>query len=123
MKHSKCCFRRYRNAGREVVAVLCKFSSCVEKASIDEAYIDLTDAISARNQRVTSAKLKNTFVVGYDSENGQEQWLKDTYDSGMNDKTMQDLAQGAALVEEIRAAVLEQTGFNCSAGISYNKVS
>ena len=29
---------------------------------------------------------------------------------------------GAVIVEEMRAAVWEQTGFRCSAGIAHNKV-
>lgn len=32
------------------------------------------------------------------------------------------LAVGAMIVEEMRAAVEQQTGFRCSAGISHNKV-
>ena len=35
-----------------------------------------------------------------------------------NDKR---LAYAAKIVEKMRRAVLEQTGFNCSAGISHNK--
>ena len=33
---------KYRNAGREVIQVLMQFGCVVERASIDEAYIDLT---------------------------------------------------------------------------------
>ena len=33
-----------------------------------------------------------------------------------------NLAVGAIVVDEMRAAVLEQTGFTCSAGIAHNKV-
>ena len=35
----------YREAGAEVIKVLSTFSDALERASIDEAYIDLTDAI------------------------------------------------------------------------------
>ena len=34
-----------------------------------------------------------------------------------------NLALGAILADEMRAAVLEQTGFTCSAGIAHNKVA
>lgn len=61
-------FFRYRDASREVMAVLCDFCSCVEKASIDEAYLDLTDCISSVSERVEWESLKNTFVVGYSSD-------------------------------------------------------
>lgn len=64
-----CCYR-YRDASREVIAVLNEFSPCVEKASIDEAYLDLTEVIEKRSQRVRPNDLQNTFVVGYPDEEG-----------------------------------------------------
>lgn len=36
---------RYREAGKEVIDVLCSFGVRVERASIDEAYLDLTSVI------------------------------------------------------------------------------
>lgn len=39
---------RYREAGAEVIQVLCEFSTCVERASIDEAYIDLSEAVEEK---------------------------------------------------------------------------
>ena len=33
---------RYRDGGKEVIDVMCSFGVCVERASIDEAYIDMT---------------------------------------------------------------------------------
>ena len=35
----------YRRAGAEVMEVLSKFSDCCERASVDEAYIDLTETV------------------------------------------------------------------------------
>jgi DNA polymerase eta len=32
------------------------------------------------------------------------------------------LAVGAAIVEELRAAIFEKAGFRCSAGVAHNKV-
>ena len=37
---------RYRDAGKEVIDVLCEFGACVERASIDEAYLDLTEVVN-----------------------------------------------------------------------------
>lgn len=62
---------RYRDAGREVIAVLNEFSPCVEKASIDEAYLDLTEVVEKRATKVKPSDLRNTFVVGYPDENGK----------------------------------------------------
>ena len=39
----------YREAGAEVIKVLSSFSDALERASIDEAYIDLTDTIKRYN--------------------------------------------------------------------------
>ncbi len=35
----------YRKAGAEVIKVLSQFSDCLERASIDEAFIDLSEAV------------------------------------------------------------------------------
>ena len=65
---------RYRDAGAEVIDVLCRFCKCVERASIDEAYLDLTEEV---NQRLASAvdarALPNTHVVGYENEQERKQ--------------------------------------------------
>lgn len=63
---------KYRDAGAEVISVLSLFEHCiVERASIDEAYIDLTERVndllsSDSASPVTAADLPNTFVVGMD---------------------------------------------------------
>lgn len=37
---------RYRDAGKEVIDVLWSFGVCIERASIDEAYLDMTSVVS-----------------------------------------------------------------------------
>lgn len=62
---------RYREAGAEVIEVLSQFSKCVERASIDEAYIDLTDEVNKRLTHITQVtpdQLPNTHISGYDVE-------------------------------------------------------
>lgn len=56
--------------------VLSEYSSCVQRASIDEAYIDLTktvnDYISSNdNVVITAADLPNTFIQGYLDQNSK----------------------------------------------------
>ena len=56
-----------------MIEVLSQFSGCVERASVDEAYIDLTEEVQKRmatlnSQKVSSDQLPNTFVVGYEPE-------------------------------------------------------
>lgn len=65
------CSYRYRSAGREVINVIKKHCNIIERASVDEAYLDITDLVCKRmstysislNHLVT--QLSNTFVVGY----------------------------------------------------------
>ena len=112
---------KYRNAGREVIQVLMQFGCIVERASIDEAYIDLTAIVLDKmtHMKVTKEKLPNSYIVGYEDT---ETWLQSTF--GKDDLNTDDvkLAVGAAIVEEMRAEVYNQTQFRCSAGIGHNKV-
>ncbi|CAG0921390.1 unnamed protein product [Notodromas monacha] len=137
---------RYRDASKDVFKVLTSFSDCVERASIDEAYIDLTDIVEKRLKDVRDSGVKlrdylcaekfgNTFASGCDGGIGV--WLNKVLPSEESDEDdeMIDgdeaserefsdhvrLTMGALFVEEMRAAVFEATGFRCSAGISHNK--
>lgn len=118
---------RYRDAGAEVLSVMCQFGAVVQRASIDEAYLDLTPVVTSEEvTSVSSESLPSTHVVGYSEEPGGRsreeavaEWLSTVKDSDGGDCL---LARGCLLVERIRAAILEQTGFHCSAGIAHNKV-
>lgn len=63
---------RYRTASQKVFEVLSEFSPCVQRASIDEAYIDLTsvvnDYISSNQNVIRVTDLPNTFVEGYSDQ-------------------------------------------------------
>lgn len=68
---------RYREAGAEVIDVLKQFSDAVERASIDEAYIDLTETVHKYLQEkpekeIMLEDLKNSFVCGWDSNNASD---------------------------------------------------
>lgn len=60
---------RYREASAEVVDVFMEFADAVERASIDEAYIDLTNVVAKRMSEdespIIANQVANTFVVGY----------------------------------------------------------
>ena len=119
---------KYRDAGKEVIEVLVGFGAIVERASIDEAYIDITTLVEERQREIVTfgeSLLPNTFVVGHDSSKevrreGVETWLRSNEKDGLSDNTR--LAVGAAIMEEMRKAVYDKTGFRCSAGIAHNKV-
>ena len=61
---------RYREACVEVISVLSSFDNCVvERASVDEAYIDLTNKVQSMMSQETALTvdhLQNTYVVGTD---------------------------------------------------------
>ncbi|XP_015108604.1 DNA polymerase eta [Diachasma alloeum] len=127
---------RYRSAGREVIDVLKKQCSIIERASIDEAYLDITSLVEERMdsaeqspERMIGA-LSNTFVVGYcdDDSNdegkraeGVERWVSEAF-GDLGDVQARKLAIAGMLVEEFRAEIWSQCEYRCSAGISYNKI-
>ena len=64
---------RYREAGAEVIEVLSRFSKCVERASIDEAYLDVTEEVNgrleelrARGGKIHPEDLPNSWVVAWE---------------------------------------------------------
>ncbi|KAJ8248629.1 hypothetical protein GJAV_G00244050 [Gymnothorax javanicus] len=141
--HGKADLTHYREASVEVIEIMSRFA-VIERASIDEAYIDLTASVQQRlrdmeGQQVAPDLLKTTHVQGFpqadsnqqgategaapDKEElrarGLQQWLG-SLDPGAQAELQ--LAVGAVIVEEMRAAVEEHTSFRCSAGIAHNKV-
>ncbi|KAI3794717.1 hypothetical protein L1987_37352 [Smallanthus sonchifolius] len=120
----------YRNAGSEVVSILARKGRC-ERASIDEVYLDLTDAAEAMLKETPLESLESideevlkSHVLGL-SLNGNDddkeivrEWLT-RRDADHRDKL---LACGAIIVAELRLQVLRETEFTCSAGVAHNKM-
>ena len=114
---------KYRKAGREVIEVLLDSGATVERASIDEAYLDLTKLVEARLARgetVTVDHLANTWLGGEPGHTRDvlEDWVREAVETGGEDLR---LAVGARIMEEVRAEVWRRTQFRCSAGISHCK--
>uniref|UniRef100_A0A0D9YF67 DNA polymerase eta n=1 Tax=Oryza glumipatula TaxID=40148 RepID=A0A0D9YF67_9ORYZ len=119
----------YRSAGSEVVAILSTKGKC-ERASIDEVYLDLTDA--AKEMLLESppelselifeeATKSNILGLPFDVSNREDSvraWLCRA-DADYQDKL---LSCGAIIVAQLRVKVLEETQFTCSAGIAHNKM-
>ncbi|KAM8947695.1 LOW QUALITY PROTEIN: DNA polymerase eta [Pelodytes ibericus] len=141
--HGKADLTKYREASVEVMEVMARFA-VVERASIDEAYMDLTDAVQKRLREagtgaISEEVLQTTHVQGYPQSTrltgpscpdlpkeewrqcGVKEWLTSLSVGDPRSPEVQ-LTVGAIIVEEMRAAVEKETGFQCSAGISYNKV-
>ncbi|XP_050693975.1 DNA polymerase eta-like, partial [Eriocheir sinensis] len=88
---------KYRDAGKEVLDVLADFCDCIERASIDEAYLDLTSVATQRLaaegagevSEVAVEALPSTWVVGQsgdltddakdEREEGLRKWLATLY--------------------------------------------
>nr|AAI15308.1 Zgc:136881 [Danio rerio] len=137
--HGKADLTHYREASVEVIEVMSRFA-VIERASIDEAYMDLTASVQERLkntsvQDITAQQLKNTHIQGFPTQQenthldrdaqraaGLQQWLDLLSSSTESSPADLHLAVGALIVEQMRAAVEEHTGFRCSAGISHNKV-
>ncbi|GAB2280940.1 hypothetical protein Dimus_015557 [Dionaea muscipula] len=119
----------YRNAGSEVVSILARKGRC-ERASIDEVYLDLTDAAETmlvehppecRNDVDDEALKSHILGLREDDSDIKEKvrnWLSRS-DADHHDKL---LACGALIVAELREQVLKETEFTCSAGIAHNKM-
>ncbi|XP_018058181.1 PREDICTED: DNA polymerase eta [Atta colombica] len=127
---------RYRKAGREVIQVIKKHCNVIERASVDEAYLDITDIVDKRigaskvSPKQLISFLANTYVVGYSEINkndeeerckGLHTWILDSFKE-LHDDQAQRLAVAGIIVEEIRDSIYRETGFKCSAGISQNKI-
>jgi len=110
----------------------------VERASIDEAYIDLSSAVDEKLnaiyasqdlfsecdtkevlRRLNKEHLTSNYVMGYETT---ESWLEMIKESEMSPIDDVKLAIGAQIVGQMREAVFQKTGFRCSAGIAHNKV-
>uniref|UniRef100_A0A0D3EU67 DNA polymerase eta n=1 Tax=Oryza barthii TaxID=65489 RepID=A0A0D3EU67_9ORYZ len=119
----------YRSAGSEVVAILSTKGKC-ERASIDEVYLDLTDAAKEMLLESPPELLELIFeeatksnILGLPSdvsnrEDSVRAWLCRA-DADYQDKL---LSCGAIIVAQLRVKVLEETQFTCSAGIAHNKL-
>ncbi|CAD1468582.1 unnamed protein product [Heterotrigona itama] len=127
---------RYRTAGREVINVIKTHCDIIERASVDEAYLDITNLVSKRiSTNLISSnhlikQLSNTFVVGYSKDgkndeeersNGTRTWIMNIFED-LEDIEPQKLAIAGIIVEEIRTNIFDKTGFRCSAGIAQNKI-
>jgi DNA polymerase eta len=121
-------FQRYRDASADVFRVLNANFKLVEKASIDEAYLDLTEDVQKLKEKkheLTIDDFSSTHLAAFTSKTEDERkeivnkWLNDCQ---FDDERNIDLALGAYLVEQIRTKIKEETGFFCSAGIARNKV-
>ncbi|CAJ0577028.1 unnamed protein product, partial [Mesorhabditis spiculigera] len=130
--------QKYRNASKEVFDVLQNFFKgvVVEKASIDEAFIDLTPLVDKKLHEDRTGYLErfeprlgaldSTHLAdgtdldeNYDRAVLMKKWYHE-YCKMDNDHLRMLIA--SEMVDALRKAILDKTKFQCSAGISTNKM-
>ncbi|CAH1429737.1 unnamed protein product [Lactuca virosa] len=120
----------YRNAGSEVVSILSRKGRC-ERASIDEVYLDLTDAAEKllketppESSESIHEEVLKSHVLGLNSneDDNHKEIVKEWLQNKNGDPHDKLLACGALIVAELRLQVLQETQFTCSAGIAHNKM-
>ncbi|EGI69916.1 DNA polymerase eta [Acromyrmex echinatior] len=103
---------RYRKAGREVIQVIKKHCNVIERASVDEAYLDITDIVDKRlaaskvSPKQLISFLANTYVVGYSEINknneeerckGLQTWILNSFKE-LHDDQAQKLAIAGIII-------------------------
>ncbi|PKA46673.1 DNA repair protein REV1 [Apostasia shenzhenica] len=118
----------YRNAGSEVVSILSRKGRC-ERASIDEVYLDLTDAAELMLSETPLEILEDfdedvlkSHVLGIAVDEDKEKNVRGWLCRSGADHRDKLLACGAIIVAKLRSEVLKETEFTCSAGIAHNKM-
>eukprot|EP00268_Persea_americana_P046176 TRINITY_DN4749_c1_g1_i6.p1 TRINITY_DN4749_c1_g1~~TRINITY_DN4749_c1_g1_i6.p1 ORF type:complete len:423 (-),score=79.38 TRINITY_DN4749_c1_g1_i6:1733-2890(-) len=118
----------YRNAGSEVVSILSRKGRC-ERASIDEVYLDLTDAAESMLSEnppeileVLDEEVLKSHILGLTEDQSDKETVKEWLCRSDADHQDKLLACGAIIVAELRMDVLKETMFTCSAGIAHNKM-
>lgn len=136
-KRGKAELTRYRDASSEVIQCISEFTSDIERASIDEAYVDLTgivDSVLVQDDNLSSMQPNPESYVLVSSDIAEESKLELTKTNCVSlngvdwiqllDSNFAEgrrLAVASELVYRIRQSVFTKTGFRCSAGIGPNK--
>lgn len=138
-KNGKADLTKYRDAGCKVARVLQTFTPLLERASVDEAYLDITENVERKMQEMRENKFQlqasnfvNTHAIGFDKIGAFVQDVTSSVDGQFDDVPEEDrksvassklrLLIGSAIVNEIRKAVKNETNYDCSAGIAHNKI-
>lgn len=86
------------------------FTALLERASVDEAYLDITQEVNrkieANCKQIPMDKMRNTHVVGQETSD----FLINSYTDREYCESNYKLAVGGLIAEEIRAAVFQKTG-------------
>lgn len=99
-------FQTYRKFSKKLMAILRSYTELVEQASIDEAYMDVTEIIAERLQQRRSLAAEEKNIKGNTEQRTADEERKECI----------------CLADEIRRKVRETLGFTVNVGISGNKL-
>ncbi|KAJ3362905.1 DNA-directed DNA polymerase eta rad30 [Allomyces arbusculus] len=118
-KSHKVSLEPYRRASTQIFQIIARFAKSFERASIDEAYLDLTEDVV---QRIVAdpPRMVDETTVDFDWTVGD---LGTVADANRESKTWGDymLSVAAGITRDVRRAIWDELGFTCSAGIAHNK--
>ncbi len=123
---SKVTLVRYRDESFKVLSIYQRFCPLVERASIDEAYLDLTaqvDKLYAQYQAAPNEQKEwkwQSLVLGGGGGSAGGGTGAAT-DFAPSSETEIRLYFGAQIVAEVRAAVFAELGYTCSGGVAHNR--
>jgi DNA polymerase eta len=114
----KASLSRYREASAEVFNALGReLPECVERASIDEAYVDASAAAEALRGR---AKADGSAIDTVAGGRARDEWAIVGGAAGIG-AADEPLLRGALVAERLRAVVREKTGFTMSVGVARSR--
>ncbi|CAG8614410.1 5311_t:CDS:2 [Paraglomus brasilianum] len=119
----------YRRASASIFKIFQRFCNIVERASVDEAYMDVTDIVNSKLLGMFSNLDENSEApdvewanLGTIYENSEASYVPTDSHIDNNDKWCDwQLAVAAKLCAEIRDSIHRELGYTCSAGIAHNK--
>ncbi|TNV81729.1 hypothetical protein FGO68_gene10056 [Halteria grandinella] len=114
----------YRNQSKKIFEILRRYGGIVEKASCDEAFIDLTECINKRYEELVRTKADSIF--GEVLENWKEAYMfghKEQGEGLFKPENLWDqkLFLANELAYQMRQDIKKELGYNASCGIGYNK--
>lgn len=105
---TKVSLERYRNASMEIMSIFQRLCPSYERASIDEAYLDVTEYL--KDVSISDIGDPDIFV-GFDGNVVLP-----------NNPTNELFIRAAVFVSQVRRTVYDELGYTVSAGISLNKL-
>ncbi|KAJ3178229.1 DNA-directed DNA polymerase eta rad30 [Gaertneriomyces sp. JEL0708] len=109
----------YRVASAEIMSVFQRFATSMQKASVDEAYLDVTDNVAEMMLQHEEFDEDGLPVVRWTTELGVA--VGQTGDTSTGWEDLQ-LMLAARYAQTVRKALMDELGYTCSAGVAHTKM-